>query len=128
MHFIDLFTLFDKHPNVISWSSETISIPYFDPTKPPKGKWTVYIPDLLVVVDNGKGERHVELVEIKPLSQTPGHQPGLTKSGRARKPSKYEQLEQIRNQAKWTAALAYCAKRGWKFTVMTEKTIFGHRK
>ena len=113
----------DKHPNVIAWSSEAQRIPYFNPVK---NKWTVYIPDLIVVTDDGKNNRRVEMIEIKPFSQTPGYRGKISESGKPKKVNKYILAEQIKNEAKWKAALAFCAKRGWKFSVYTEQTLFGH--
>ena len=120
---LTVMLVLDKNPFVIAWSSETLQIPYLNPVT---NKWTVYIPDLLVIVDDGKNNRHVELVEIKPLDQTPGYQPGLTAKGKQKKVSKYTLIEQVKNEAKWKAALVFCIKRGWRFNVMTEQTMFGH--
>jgi len=61
------------------------------------GKQHNYIPDISVLFEDG----HVEIWEIKPLNQTSFD----------------------KNQAKWKAAAAYCATRGWKFEVYTENGI-----
>ena len=62
-----------------------------------RGSTYNYIPDLLVEKSGGI----TEVWEIKPASQT----------------------EAEVNIAKWVAAKAYCAARGWKFLVYTEKGI-----
>jgi hypothetical protein len=35
----------------------------------------------------------------------------------------YEQLTYIQNMAKWEAAKKWCKKRGFEFTVLTEKEL-----
>jgi hypothetical protein len=43
---------FDEHPQVIGWSSETCSIPYFNPFLK---KQTVYVPDFVIVMKTARG-------------------------------------------------------------------------
>lgn len=104
----------DEHRNVLAWSSESISIPYRNPLT---GKQSIYVPDFLIVYE-GNGKRHAEMVEIKPAKEVPGL---LNESSKL---SKRDRLAQIINAAKWQAAAAFCAKRHIRFRVLTEKDMF----
>lgn len=115
-----VFMVLDTHPNVLGWSSETVSVPYQNPLT---GKWSMYIPDLLVVYLDKSGRKHCEMVEIKPLKEVPGAVI-LTEKGRPRRLSERDKLVQAINAAKWQAASVFCAKRGWLFRVATEKSLF----
>lgn len=106
--------VFDKHPSILGWSSESISIPYQNPLT---GKWSMYIPDFLVIYMDKSGKKHCEMIEIKPLKETPGYS--------EKRVNTKTQLVQVINQAKWMAAQVYCKKRGWSFRVMTERDLFG---
>ena len=101
----------DDHPSVIGWASEVHSIPYRNPFT---GKHTVYVPDFLIVYQNKKGEKRMEMVEIKPSTQS-----SLTEAK-----SKNDQASVALNNAKWTAANEWCRRKGIKFRVVTEKEIF----
>ena len=101
------------HPNILGWSSETISIPYYNPVLQ---KWSMYIPDFFVIYMDKNDTKHVEMIEIKPEKEMPGF---LGNSNVRTK------LVQAVNAAKWQAALVYCAKRSWYFRVMTENQLFG---
>lgn len=115
----------DKHPYILAWASESIQIPYFNPVK---NAWSVYIPDFFVVYADGSGtgQKHCELVEIKPEKECFWHQ-GTDKNGRKRNVSEATQLVQAINYAKWQAAEIYCKKRAWKFRIVTEKQLFNYK-
>lgn len=107
----------DTTPNILAWSSESISIPYRNPLT---GKQTVYIPDFLIVYMDKKGKKFAEMIEVKPAKEVPGM---LNE-----KISKRDRLSQIINAAKWQAASIYCAKRGIKFRIVTEKDMFAFKR
>jgi hypothetical protein len=107
--------LFDKSPNVNQWSSESISIPYYNPLAK---RQSVYIPDFFVTFLDKKGKLHAELMEVKPAKEVPGAPVGRGKSG------ELTRLAQILNAAKWMAAMAFCKKRGIRFRVLTEHDIY----
>ena len=109
---------FDSHPYVISWSSECISIPYLHPLL---NKKKMYIPDFFVVWIDKKGKQFAEIWEIKPNKENPFS----NKKGNI---SYQTRLIQAINYAKWAAAVAYCAKRGIKFRVVTEVELFAYTK
>lgn len=102
--------LCDNHPSIIEWASEPVKIPYVDPFT---GQYTVYVPDFLVMFDDKKGNRRVELWEIKPMSQA-----NLNESKRPK-----DQLAIVKNAAKWKAAQKWCSKKGITFKVITEESI-----
>ena len=57
----------DNHPNIVKWASENVKIPYRHPLT---GKITNYVPDFMVQYVDKNGKTLVELIEIKPKSQT----------------------------------------------------------
>lgn len=87
----------DNHPNILQWASESIQIPYINPLK---GRWARYIPDFFIVYVDKDGKKHLELIEVKPMSQT--------FEDLARTDQEKEAF--IVNKAKWAAAREYCAK------------------
>lgn len=102
----------DEHPHVSQWASEAIRIPYRNPLS---GKQTIYVPDFFIVYADKGGKQRVELIEVKPESQTVKE-----KLGR----SKVNQAHYVVNQAKWEAARAWCKQKGIYFRIVSEKDIF----
>jgi len=113
---LPMMRLFDTHPSVLGWSSETISIPYKNPLT---GQWSMYVPDFLVIYVDRSGAKHCEMIEVKPLKECPQY---------TGKVSKQTALVQAINAAKFQAAIAYCAKRGWKFRVANEQEMFAYKR
>lgn len=108
----------DGNPNVLSWSSEEIKIPYLKPTT---GRVHNYFPDYFMEYQNVSGEVIREIIEIKPSNQC--HAP-VPSRGKRRKTLLYEQQQWAVNEAKWKAAQSWCAARGLVFRVLTEKSLF----
>lgn len=106
------FMLFlDNHPSILQWASESIRIPYRDPlTNKNKG----YYPDFFIVYVDVDGQKHVEVIEIKPSTQT----------GQKKTKSAVNNAQIIKNHAKWNAALQYCATNGIQFRLITEGELF----
>ncbi len=77
--------------------------------------------DFIVQFRKADGEIETMLIEVKPKKQT----------APPKKPSRVTRrfLNEVRtwgvNEAKWKATQEYVQKRGWKFTIMTEKEISG---
>lgn len=116
---LDFMIMCDRLESIISWASEPVQIPYNDPLT---GKQKVYIPDFLVSFISG-GTRRTKLLEIKPLHET------HAEFARSHK----DAAIQARNNAKWGAAMMWCAKRSdvegnpVEFDVMTEREAYtGH--
>ena len=108
----------DEHPSVSQWASEAIRIPYRHPLT---GKHTIYVPDFFIAYADKNGKQKVELIEVKPANQTFRENLGRSRTNQA---------HFIINQAKWTAARAWCKQKGIFFRVITENEIFhtGNRK
>lgn len=102
----------DTNESVQKWASEAIQIPYRDPLT---GRQTVYVPDFFIQYVDKFGKMHVELIEIKPASQTI-----LERVGK----NKYNQAQFVKNQAKWAAANIWCRQQGIKFRIINENDMF----
>ena len=96
----------ENNQNVKHWGSECICIPYFYSVDQ---KLHHYYPDYFVEMVDGT----CLVVEIKPSTQT-------------KKPINencYAYHEYIKNVCKWQAAKEFCEAKGYKFKILTEKTI-----
>lgn len=102
----------DEHPSVTQWASEAIRIPYRNPLT---GKQTIYVPDFFIAYADKGGKQRVELIEVKPKSQTVKENLGRNRANQA---------HWIVNQAKWEAARAWCKQKKIFFRVITEDDIF----
>lgn len=105
----------DGHPNILKWASENVKIPYRNPLT---GKITNYVPDFMIQYQDKNGKTLVELIEIKPKSQT------VIENARGRG----DKLATMVNAAKWTAAQEWCKMKGIHFKVITEEQIFNKPK
>ena len=106
----------DKNPDIISWASEELTIPYKSPVD---GRFHRYFPDFLVKVKTRDGSTKTMMLEVKPKYQTEAPAP------QQRKTKKYinEVVTWGVNQAKWKAANEYCLDRGWEFKILTEEHL-----
>lgn len=102
----------DTNENVQKWASEAVQIPYRDPLT---GRHTIYVPDFFIQYVDKNNRTHVELIEIKPASQTI-----LERVGK----NKYNQAQFVKNQAKWAAANIWCKQQGIKFRIVNENDLF----
>ena len=66
-----------------------------------------------------KGKQKVELIEVKPASQSFHERVGK---------SRQNQSAFVVNQAKWSAANAWCKQKGIFFRIVTEDDIFHQGK
>ena len=107
---------FDHNPNVISWGSESVIIPYQNPLT---GRVSRYFTDFDIVMKDKQGDLKKFLIEIKPYSQT---LPPVQKN-RKTKTLIYQQAEYVKNQAKWQAATQWCNQRNHSFVILTEKQL-----
>lgn len=89
----------DRSPNITTWSSEEIHIPYVSPKD---DKYHNYYPDFYVEYTDKRGAVRKALIEIKPH---------------------YQRGYKV-NKAKWAACEAYCAEQGLDFHILTEKELF----
>lgn len=115
----------DYNNKVVEWSSESIRIPYIDPTKGHKygmmdnrmGMKRSYYPDFMVKFNDGK--RY--LIEIKPEKQT---RMPKKKGKKSRKTLIERERIYLMNQAKFKSAELFCKKMNMKFLVLTENELF----
>jgi hypothetical protein len=111
-----VMTWLDGNPNIISWASEELTIPYLSPVD---GRVHRYFPDFLVKVKTKDGTLKTMILEIKPKKQSiePVKKKRLTK----------QYIQEVAtwgiNQAKWKAATEYALDRGWEFKVLTEEHL-----
>lgn len=103
----------DKNPNIVSWASEEITIPYISPVD---GRWHRYFPDFVVKVKDKNGQLRTMMLEVKPKKQTQAPAP----QRRVTKRYITEVATWGVNQAKFKAATEYCLDRGWEFKLITE--------
>jgi|TARA_R100001163_G_C4946908_1_gene116327 hypothetical protein len=110
----------DSNKNILRWSSEEISIPYYSTVD---RKMRRYYPDFLIEKKGKENEIDTILIEVKPLKQTIRPKRGKkTKKSYLNECMTYET-----NLAKWKYAREYCKQRGWKFLILTEKDIFSNK-
>ena len=108
-----LMSWLDKNPNIVSWSSEEVVIPYISPVD---GRWHRYFPDFVVKVRDRNGTLKTMMLEVKPKKQT--QEPIIQR--RVTKRYITEVATWGVNQAKWKAATEFCLDRGWEFKLITE--------
>ena len=101
----------DNNPAILQWASESINIPYRNPFT---NKQTIYVPDFLIIYIDKSQQKHAEVIEIKPSTET------VMEKARSVRDKAYVAL----NHAKWAAATAWCKQNGLRFRVVTENEIF----
>jgi len=115
-----VFYFLDTHPSIIEWGSESIIIPYKSPIDNQIHRYYI---DLHFTVKNKKGEIKKYLIEIKPKKQTKPPKEPKRKTQKALERYKKEQLEYIKNKAKWEAAEKWAKHKGYIFQIWTEETL-----
>ena len=106
----------DTQDTVLSWGSEEVVVPYKSPIDNQLHRYYV---DFIVTVENKKGFKETLLIEIKPEKQcsSPKKKKKITRS----------YIQEVKtwgiNKAKWNSAAKYAKNRGWKFKILTEKTL-----
>jgi len=108
------FRYLDNNPNVITWGSESIVIPYQSPAD---GKIHRYFVDVVAALKSKDGTIKKLLIEIKPEKQT---RPPVESTKKKQKTMIYEKYQWAVNQAKWEAARAWCKTKGYIFVIMNE--------
>lgn len=108
----------DNNSQILRWNSECIKIPYLHPLD---GRVHHYYPDYYIEYINKDGEVVQEMIEVKPFNQTSA--PKKSK-GKSNKTMLYEQQTWAVNEAKWKYAMAWCEKRGIRFRVLSERSLF----
>ncbi len=112
----------DINPNILMWSSESLAIPYIDPSMTVNGKKKNrrYYPDYMMMVRDASGKEKIWIVEIKPYKQTIPPIKGNKSESSYLKESRTYQT----NLAKWKAAELLCRQKNFSFKILTEKDLF----
>ena len=129
----------DMSPSVLRWSSEPISIPYFDrvskleecaklgldPNNPSNWEVKNYNTDFWFETDRGEGEQNEKIfVEIKPSYKLKKpHPPAQDAPLKEQRIFNAAAKEYIINEAKFAAMKAWAEKNGCKFYIFTEQTL-----
>lgn len=108
---------FDNSPNVLSWGSESVVIPYQSPLD---GKVHRYFIDMVAEIKMKDGSTKKVLVEVKPEKQTC---PPTITTRKSQKTIIYEKYQYAVNTAKWQAAKQYANKKGYLFFILNEKHL-----
>jgi hypothetical protein len=115
---LKLFRWCDVNDDVIEWSSESIAIPYHNPVTE---KTSCYFPDVILKMKiNNQIKKY--LIEIKPYRQTQDPR-NFDQSRKRKKTIIYENLNYVKNLAKWEAAKKWATKMGYEFSILTEKEL-----
>ena len=105
----------DNNPSVLQWASEPFMIPYRNPFT---GRNTIYVPDFMMVYVDRTGQKHAEVVEVKPSKEV-----SMENARSVR-----DRAAVALNQAKWAAAHAWCKAYGMRFRVVSEGDIYSNLK
>jgi len=107
----------DLNESINEWQSEEFWIPYRSPLD---NKTHRYFPDFFIKYKDRDGNIRRSVIEVKPRRET--LEPKVTK-GKSKKTILTEQINYVRNQAKWKAAREFCDDRKIEFKIMTEKEL-----
>lgn len=117
---LELLTMryLDNNPNILTWGSESVVIPYMSPKD---GRIHKYFVDMVASLkDRNDGKIKKILIEVKPEKQT---RPPTESIRKKPKTLLYEKMTWAVNQAKWEAARAWCKNKGYIFIILNEKHI-----
>lgn len=111
------FRYLDNNPNVITWGSESVIIPYMSPHDK---KIHRYFVDLVAELKSKDGTTKKLLIEVKPEKQT---RPPVFSERKKQKTLIYEKYTFGINTAKWDAARAWCKAKNYTFIILNEKHL-----
>lgn len=114
-----VMVMLDERDDVVEWASEELPIPYRSPLD---NKIHRYFVDFIYKVKKNDGNILTKMIEVKPLAQT--KEPKRPANKKTSKKYIREVTTYLVNMAKWDAAKAYCADKGWEFSTITEEDIF----
>jgi hypothetical protein len=111
--------LCDSRDDVIHWSSEPVEIKYWSTLDKKERR---YYPDFYMKVQ--KVDSYEEfLIEIKPSEQIKKPQPPKKNSKKALASYKFLAEQFVKNRDKYAYAKRWAEERGWRFVVLTEKSL-----
>jgi len=108
----------DRNDSILQWSSEENIVYYKSPIDKRRHRYFV---DFYIKYKVASGKTKEALIEIKPYKDTLD-KPQITE-GMSSKTKETVIHAHVINQAKWSAARAYCNKRNMSFFVLTEKDL-----
>lgn len=114
---LKLMNYLDNNPEIVSWSSEELTIPYVSPLD---NRIHRYYPDFVVKKKvDGTDKTETMVIEVKPYKETmePKKQDKMSKS------YLYEVKTWGINSSKWKSAKEFCEDRKWKFVILTEHEL-----
>ena len=109
----------DTKDNVVKWASEPVEIKYIWSFDKREHK---YYPDFYMKTKTEEGFEEF-LVEIKPEAQIRKPEPPKKRSKGAIKSYKFLAEQYVKNMDKYKYAKAWSENRGWRFIVLTEKSL-----
>jgi len=109
----------DVREDIIKWASEPVEIKYWSSLD---NKEHSYFPDFYIKVKKENGFEE-SLVEIKPESHLKKPAPPTKNSKQALKNYKFLAEQFIKNRDKYKYATEWAKDRGFRFVVMTEKSL-----
>lgn len=109
----------DTRDHVLKWSSEPVTIKYWSTMDNKEHK---YYPDFYMKTKGEDGEKEF-LVEVKPEDQIKKPKPPTKNSKKALNSYKFLAEQYIKNRDKYAYAKRWAESRGWRFIVLTEKTL-----
>lgn len=107
---------FDIDPNILTWASEELAIPYVDRAS---GRQRRYFPDFVIKKLGKDGQIKVIIIEIKPYAQSVPPERGTKTERRFLTECKTFAT----NYSKWEYAKAWATAKGWEFVVLTERQL-----
>jgi len=110
----------DNTSDVLTWSSEPVQIPYWSKFHK---KQRTYYPDFYIKIQKKDDTIEHMLIEIKPEAQIKKPMPPTKNTRKALESYKYLAEQYVVNKDKYIAAQEFAIQRGWKFAVMTEKSL-----
>lgn len=111
------FRYLDNNPNILTWGSESVIIPYLSPKD---GRTHRYFVDLVASLKDRNGKLQKLLIEVKPDKQT---RPPTESKRKKATTMIYEKYQYAVNLAKWDAARAWCKNKGYTFLILSEKHL-----
>jgi len=113
--------MMDSNPNILTWASEELAIPYISPIDQRRHR---YFPDIVCKTRKKDGTIVTSILEIKPKAQCAAPE--------RKKKKERTFINEVAtygvNQAKWASAREYCLNKGWEFRILTEDDIYGKKK
>lgn len=109
----------DNREDIVLWSSEPVEIKYWSSIDK---KEHSYFPDFYIKVKKEDGFEE-SLIEIKPESHIKKPEPPTKNSKQALKNYKFLAEQYIKNRDKYKYAQEWSKSRGFRFVVMTEKSL-----